>query len=147
MMPAVASRSDALIPYILAVLACCLAGGMGGYVLARPEDALQRAGLAPADGEGGALAGVRGFGGLLIVAHAGTAGLLGYYPSVGSSMALALALAWTGAAIGRAASTALDRRVDGGSIQALIFEVLMGLTLSLPFWAGRQVGPGPTVLV
>ncbi|WP_245863766.1 DUF4345 family protein [Caulobacter mirabilis] len=136
-----------MIPFILAVLACCLAGGMGGYVLARPDEALQRAGLAPAEDNRAALAGVRGFGGLLVLAHGGTAALLGYYPSVGASMALALALAWAGAAVGRAASTAIDRRVDGASIQALPFEVLMGLTLSLPFWAGRQFDPSPAVWV
>ncbi len=136
-----------MIPYILAVLACCLAGGMGGYVLARPEDALRRAGLAPAVDAGGGLAGARGFGGLLVVAHAGAAGMLGYYPSVGATMAFGLALAWAGAAIGRAASTAIDRRVDGASVQALVFEVLMGASLSLPFLASRQISGGPAVLV
>lgn len=132
-----------MIPYVLAVLACCLAGGLGGYVLARPQEALARRGLAAVEGTPGALGAARAYGAMLLMSHAGAAGLLGYYPSVGASMALALALLWAGSAIGRLASNGLDGQTDPAGIQNLLLDVLMGLTLSLPFWASRQLAGGP----
>ncbi len=135
-----------MIPYLVAVLACCLAGAMGGYILARPQEALERRGLAGGGATG--LAAARGFGAMLLMAHAGTAGLLGYYPSVGAAMALALALLWAGAALGRLASHILDRHGDAASVQTLMVEAMMGLCLSLPYWASRQITfSGPTVTV
>lgn len=136
-----------MIPYVLAVLACCIAGAMGGYVLARPEDALARRGLAVAAGARGGPATARGFGAMLLVAHAGAAGLLGYYPSVGAAMALALSLLWAGAALGRVASSVLDGPGDGQGVQILLLEVLMALTLALPMWTSRQIGGGQLVTV
>ena len=132
-----------MIPYVLAVLACCLAGGLGGYVLARPHDALARRGLAALEETPGALGMTRGFGGMLLLAHAGTAGLLGYYPSIGASMALALSLLWAGSALGRLVSSVRDGQGDPAAIQALLLDVLMGVTLSLPFWTSRQLTGGP----
>lgn len=132
-----------MIPYLLAVLACCLAGSLGGYVLARPHEALTKRGLAALEGTPGALGAARSFGAMLLMSHAGAAGLLGYYPSVGASMALALSLLWAGSAIGRLASSVLDGQTDPAGIQGLLLDVLMGLTLSLPFWASRQLTAGP----
>ena len=132
-----------MIPYVLAVLACCLAGGLGGYVLARPHEALARRGLAALDGTPGALGAARSFGAMLLLSHAGAAGLLGYYPSIGASMTLALSLLWAGSAIGRLASSILDGQTDPVGIQSLLLDVLMGLTLSLPVWASRQLTAGP----
>ncbi|MES2035594.1 MAG: DUF4345 family protein [Pseudomonadota bacterium] len=137
-----------MIPYLVAVLACCIAGAMGGYILARPQEALERRGLAGGDGALTGLAAARGFGAMLLMAHAGAAGMLGYYPSVGAAMALALALLWAGAAIGRLASHILDGQGDSASVQTLLVEAMMGLCLSLPFWAARQIAfTGPTVTV
>ncbi|MFZ5669312.1 MAG: DUF4345 domain-containing protein [Pseudomonadota bacterium] len=136
-----------MIPYVLAVLACSIAGAMGGYILARPDAALALRGLAPApDGRGG-LAAARGYGAMLLVAHAGVAGLLGYYPALGAGMALALGLLWAGAALGRIASGVLDGPADGAGVQTLLLEVLMALTLSLPMWTGRQIQGGPLLTV
>ena len=132
-----------MISYLLAVLACCLAGGLGGYVLARPHEALAKRGLASLQGTPGALGAARSYGAMLLMSHAGAAGLLGYYPSVGASMALALSLLWAGSAIGRLASSVLDGQTDPAGIQGLLLDVLMGLTLSLPFWASRQLTAGP----
>lgn len=136
-----------MIPFVLAVFACCLAGGLGGYALVRPSEALARRGLAPAEQTPGGLAMARSFGAMLLLAHAGTAGLLGYYPSVGAAMAMGLSLLWAGSAVGRLVSGALDGHTDGAGVQVLILEVLMGLTLSLPFWASRQLTGGPTLQV
>lgn len=132
-----------MIPYVLAVLACCLAGGLGGYILARPHEALARRGLTALEGTPGAMGTARSFGAMLLMAHAGAAGLLGYYPSVGATMALALALLWAGSAAGRLVSGALDGHNDPAAIQSLLLDVLMGLTLALPFWASRQLAAGP----
>ncbi|MDO9223700.1 MAG: DUF4345 domain-containing protein [Caulobacter sp.] len=136
-----------MIPYVLAVIACCLAGALGGYSLARPLEALTRVGLTQAEGSTAGLAAARGLGGLLLLSHAGTAALLGYSPYVGASLALALSLMWAGAAVGRAVSTALDGPGDGQSVQNLIFEALMGVTLSLPFWASHGLLPGRAVYI
>lgn len=132
-----------MIPYVLAVLACCLAGGLGGFALARPHEALALRGLSTLEDAPGGLAAARGFGAMMLMAHAGTAGLLGYYPSVGATMALALSLLWGGSAVGRLASSVLDRQPDPRGVQLVVLEVLMGLTLSLPFWESRQLTAGP----
>lgn len=137
-----------MIPYLVAVLACCLAGAMGGYIVARPAEALTRRGLAQGEGGTAGLAAARSFGAMLVLGHAGTAGLMGYYPTVGAAMALALGLLWAGAAIGRLASHILDGGGDAASVQALLVEALMALCLSLPYWASRQITfTGPTVTV
>lgn len=132
-----------MIPYVLAVLACCLAGALGGYAVARPHEALAARGLSALDGAPGGLAAARSFGAMVLMAHAGAAGMLGYYPSVGASMAMALALLWGGSAVGRLASGVLDGHGDPGAVQLVLLEALMGVTLSLPFWASRQLSAGP----
>ena len=123
---------------LMAIVACVIGGIFGGMALARTAPA-------PGQAEGEAAATSvatqgRAFGGLLILAHAGTALYLGYQPSVGAAMAFGLALAWFGSALGRVASIRLDRipaRVEAGN---LAFEILIGLTLCLPFFnAGRLV--------
>lgn len=130
----------------LAVLACCMAGALGGFTLARPAEALERLGLRLGEGRG-ALGDIRAFGGLLLLSHGGTAALLGYSPTVGSDMALALSLAWCGAVGGRIASSLKDGAHDGRAIQTLVFEVLMAVTLALPFFMARNILPGPTITV
>lgn len=132
-----------MIPYVLAVFACCLAGGLGGYTLARPHEALAARGLSALEAAPGGLASARAFGAMMLMAHAGTAGLLGYYPGVGAAMAMAMALLWAGSAVGRLVSGALDGQGDPRSVQLVMLEVMMGLTLSLPFWASRQISGGP----
>lgn len=123
---------------LMAIIACVIGGAFGGRTLARP-------GPAPGGSDAEAmpasrLTQARAFGGLLILAHAGTALYLGYQASVGAAMAFALALAWFGSAFGRLVSIRLDRlslRAEAGN---LAFELLIGLTLSLPFFnAGRLV--------
>ncbi|MBC7667770.1 MAG: DUF4345 family protein [Gemmatimonadaceae bacterium] len=128
------------------MVACVIGGVLGGLTLTRPVGARGLAGFASLDLEAGAvpspdaLTQGRAFGGLLIVSHAGAALFLGYQPSVGTAMAFALAMAWFGAALGRAVSALVDRvrtRVNFGS---LAFEVMIAVTLSLPFFnPGRLV--------
>jgi hypothetical protein len=129
----------------LAVIACCLAGAMGGYILARTEDAVERAGLALPPQPGDGLGAARALGGMLLLAHGGTAALLGYNPAVGAGMALALA--WGGAALGRVLSSLRAGQGDGRSLQALAFEVMMAITLALPQWSSRNGFEGPSVSV
>ena len=123
---------------LMAIVACVIGGIFGGMALARPGPT---PGLAEAETATTSIATQgRAFGGLLILAHAGTALYLGYQPSVGAAMAFGLGLAWFGSALGRVASIRLDRipaRAEAGN---LAFEILIGLTLCLPFFnAGRLV--------
>ena len=58
-----------------------------------------------------------------------------------------LSLLWAGSAVGRLVSGILDGHTDPAGVQLLLLEVMMGLTLSLPFWASRQITAGPTLSV
>ena len=128
---------------ILAIIACVIGGVLGGLTLARPGSVL---GLTRLDGDtdappatGLATEG-RALGGLLILSHAATALFLGYQSSVGAAMAFALAMAWLGAALGRAASVLFDRTRARLNLTSLAFEVLIAVTLCLPFFnPGRLV--------
>ena len=95
----------------LAVVACSLGGALGGWVMARPDAALEAIGLG---GEGRVgLSQTRAFGGLLLLGHASAAAALGYSPSLGAVMAFALAMTWLGAAGGRILSLVLDKPALG----------------------------------
>lgn len=113
---------------MIAVIACCIGGTMGGLRIARPK-AVKARGRAEE----------RAFGGMLILAHAGAAMGLGYAPSLGRLLAAGLALGWLGAALGRTLSLVLDKQRDPMLRQALIFEMLMALALALP-WLGLGTG-------
>jgi hypothetical protein len=55
-------------------------------------------------------------------------------------MAFALAMAWMGAALGRAVSALVDRARGRFNLGSLVFEVMIAVTLSLPFFnAGRLI--------
>ena len=129
---------------LLAVIACVIGGGMGGYALARPRSVL---GLADLSLEGGRAAAAaiegRAYGGLLVAAHAAAALMLGYHSSVGAIMAFALAIAWFGAAGGRGLALLLDRANARASLGTLAFEVLIGLTLALPYFNEGRLRHGP----
>lgn len=130
---------------VLAVIACVIGGALGGLTLARPASMLTGPGSGGRGGEAAepgpnALTQGRAFGGLLILSHATAALFLGYQSSVGAAMAFALAMAWLGAALGRSASALIDRARGRLSLGSLAFEVLIAITLSLPFFnAGRLV--------
>ncbi|MDH4385616.1 MAG: DUF4345 family protein [Caulobacter sp.] len=107
---------------MIAVVACCIGGAFGGLRMARPR-------AAKAQGR----AEERAFAGALILSHAGAAMALGYAPSIGGLMAVALALGWLGAGLGRAASLLLDRARDPMLRQGLVLELLMAVCLALPW--------------
>ncbi|MBO9558120.1 MAG: DUF4345 family protein [Caulobacter sp.] len=129
---------------ILAIIACVIGGALGGLTLVRPGSVL---GLTALDGdrEGDAPSNTsptegRALGGLLILSHATAALFLGYQSNVGAAMAFALAMAWLGAAVGRGVSTLADKTKPPLNLASLAFEVLIAVTLSLPFFnAGRLV--------
>jgi hypothetical protein len=128
---------------ILAIIACVIGGVLGGLTLARPGSVL---GLTSLEGDADAPPAMglategRALGGLLILSHAATALFLGYQSSVGAAMAFALAMAWLGAALGRAASVLIDKPRNRLNLTSLAFEVLIAVTLCLPFFnAGRLV--------
>lgn len=133
---------------ILAIIACVIGGALGGLTLVRPGSVL---GLTALDGdrEEGAPSAAsptegRALGGLLILSHATAALFLGYQSNVGAAMAFALAMAWLGAALGRSVSALADKSPSKAgarlNLASLAFEVLIAVTLSLPFFnAGRLV--------
>jgi hypothetical protein len=129
---------------LLAVIACVIAGTIGGLTLARPRPMLGVAGLGEdAQAEVNITTQGRAFGGMLVLAHAATALFLGYQPSVGAAMAFALAMAWMGAAGGRAVALLADRTRTPFNVGGMVFELLLGLTLALPFWnQGRMTFSG-----
>lgn len=141
---------------VLAMIACVIGGVLGGLTLVRPGSVL---GLTALEGddedEGGGESEAarpatgaqidgrtegRALGGLLILSHAAAALFLGYQSHVGAAMAFALAMAWTGAALGRAVSALVDKSRGRFNLGSLAFEVMIAITLSLPFFnAGRLV--------
>lgn len=134
---------------ILAMIACVIGGVLGGLTLARPGSVL---GLTALEGDTAAdeprpasRTEGRALGGLLILSHGAAALFLGYQSSVGAAMAFALAMAWMGAALGRAVSALVDRTPDDAArsrfnLSSLAFEIMIAVTLSLPFFnAGRLV--------
>jgi len=152
--PAARSTFLAMSPHdlalILAVIACVIGGGLGGFAIARPQDAIEMVGLKLDPDKPHSVAEVRAtFGGLFLLSHAATAAALGYAPTVGAAMALALAFCWLGAAAARGYSMIKEDAPTPFNTGALIFEMLMGLTLALPFWSLTSLaalGGGPVVV-
>lgn len=121
---------------LLAVIACLIGAGLGVLALARPARVLKMVGLSLSEGVGHSLSEVRAtYGGLFFVSHAGVAVALAASPKIGACMAAALGLAWSGAALGRVVSMALDRAINRFNIFATLFEGLMGISLATPLWA------------
>lgn len=133
--------SSYVLSLFLAVLACVIGGTLGGMILARPQVMLELAGLSDeASPKPRLFAEGRALGGVLIASHGVAALYLGYQPRIGAAMALALAVAWLGAAGGRALSAALDGEQGRFNAGSMVFNALIGITLSLPFFnIGRVV--------
>jgi len=134
---------------VLAIIACVIGGVLGGLTLVRPgavlgltaldSDAPPTAGP-PVEGQVEGRTEGRALGGLLILSHGAAALFLGYQSHVGAAMAFALAMAWAGAALGRAVSALVDKARGRFNLGSLAFEILIAVTLSLPFFnAGRLV--------
>ena len=120
----------------LAVIACLIGGGLGVLALTRPARVLKMVGLSLTEGVTHSLSEVRAtYGGLFFVSHAGVAVALVSSPKIGACMAAALGLAWSGAALGRVVSMALDRAANRFNLFATLFEGLMGSALATPLWA------------
>jgi hypothetical protein len=136
--------SSHILSLFLAVLACIIGGTLGGMILARPQTMLGLAGLADEDTPKPPLfAEGRALGGVLIASHGVAALYLGYQPRIGAAMAMVLAVAWLGAAMGRAISAALDGDAGRFNAGSILFNALIGITLTLPFFnVGRVVVRG-----
>ena len=136
---------------VLAIIACVIGGAQGGLTLVRPGSVLGLTALEDDEGDesappaAGPRSEGRALGGLLILSHATAALFLGYQSNVGAAMAFALAMAWLGAALGRAVSALVDRTPADQArsrfnIGSLAFEIMIAATLALPFFnAGRLV--------
>jgi hypothetical protein len=136
-----------LLVQVLAILACCIGGAMGGYVLAHPDDAMGMVGLQKLGPSSLGVGQARAFGATLLASHAGAAAALGYSPRIGAAMAMALSLMWLGAACGRGVAMSLEPPVTRPGRSLLLLDILMGLSLSLPLLlATRYVGGGGVVV-
>ena len=116
---------------VLAVAACMVGGGIGGFLLAAPQAATERLGLR-LEAQGTGLFHARAAGGAMLAAHAVAALALGYAPLAGSLMAAGLALAWLGWAAGGLAQPQTGR---GG----VLLAILAGASLLAPFWSFGRV--------
>ena len=136
--------SSYVLSLFLAVVACVIGGALGGMILARPQTMLGLAGLADEDTPKSPLfAEGRAFGGMLIASHGIAALYLGYQPRMGAAMAMVLAIGWLGAAAARALSAAIDGSAGRFNAGSIVFNALIGITLSLPFFTvGRYVAKG-----
>lgn len=136
--------SNYVLSLFLAVLACVIGGTLGGMILARPSTMLELAGLADeTTPRSPLLAEGRALGGVLIISHAAAALYLGYQPRIGAAMALTLAVAWLGAALGRFVSMLLDGAVGRFNTGSIMFNALIGVTLTLPsFQLGKIIVRG-----
>jgi len=115
----------------LALIACVIGGVRGGMLLGAAlwpethpdEDGPPR--IMPSTE-------AKALGAAMLAAHAGSAAVLGYNAVLGQGMTLALGLGWIAAAAVRFWSARkLGQRAHGA-----VVELLMGIVLALPAWAG-----------
>jgi hypothetical protein len=140
--------NDLALAAFFAIVACMIGGALGGFALARPRDALTLVGLKLDEDKAHSLAEARAtYGGLFLLSHAGTAAALGYAPGVGACMALALALCWGGAAMGRGYSMVREGAATAFNLRALVFELAMAAALALPFWSYASLARNGGVIV
>jgi hypothetical protein len=115
----------------LALIACVIGGIRGGLLLGAalwPERHPGEDGPPPVAPSTEAKA----LGAAMLAAHAGSAAVLGYSAALGQGMALALGLGWIAAAAVRFWSA----RKLGQTASGAVLELLMGVVLALPAWAG-----------
>ena len=125
---------------LLAILACSLGGALGGFVLARPDQAALRIAAGPWGEEAGRVQ-ARVTGAMLLVSHGATATFLGYAPTLGAAMALALSFLWFGAAAGHSLSMARGQANERVNLWMALAELGMAALLLAPFlWLGQAGG-------
>lgn len=124
---------------LLAILACSLGGALGGFVMARPEQASLRIAAGPWGEEAGRVQ-ARVIGAMLLVSHGATAAFLGYAPMLGAAMALALSFLWFGAAAGHGLSMARGQASERANLWMALAELGLAALLLAPFLRlGRAV--------
>lgn len=124
---------------LLAILACSLGGALGGFVMARPEQASLRIAAGPWGEEAGRVQ-ARVIGAMLLVSHGATAAFLGYAPMLGAAMALALSFLWFGAAAGHGLSMARGQANERANLWMALAELGLAALLLAPFLRlGRAV--------
>jgi hypothetical protein len=121
-----------ILSILLAILACSLGGALGGFVLARPDQAAIRIAAGPWGEEAGRVQ-ARVIGAMLLVSHGATAAFLGYAPALGAAMALTLAFLWFGAAAGHGLSMARGQASERVNLWMALAELGMAALLLAPF--------------
>ena len=121
-----------ILSILLAILACSLGGALGGFVLARPDEAAIRIAAGPWGEQAGRVQ-ARVIGAMLLVSHGATAAFLGYAPALGSAMALTLSFLWFGAAAGHGLSMARGQASERVNLWMALAELGMAALLLAPF--------------
>jgi hypothetical protein len=118
---------------ILALIACLIGGGLGGYALVNPRWASKLVRLVPAEGKIEGRSEFRAtYGGLFLLPHAFIAWALVTSQPGAALASAALGAAWIGSGIGRTISIALDKTGSGLNWFNVAFEALLGLALLSP---------------
>ncbi|HEX5006414.1 MAG TPA: DUF4345 family protein [Hyphomonadaceae bacterium] len=122
---------------VVALLACVIGGGLGGYALINPRWASKLVRLIPKEGRIEGKSEFRAtYGGLFLGAHAFAFWVvLAAYP--GAEFAAAgVGAAWLGSGLGRIVSIALDKTGSGLNWFNVAFEAVLGLMLLSPLFFG-----------
>ncbi len=117
----------------IAIAACAIGGGLGGYAMINPAWASRLVRLVPAEGQVEGKSEFRpSYGGLFLGAHAFAAWTLITGQSGADLAAATLGAAWTGSAIGRTVSLFADKTMTKINVFNVAFELALGLALLSP---------------
>jgi hypothetical protein len=118
---------------IVALIACVIGGGLGGYALVNPRWAAKLVRLAPAEGKVEGRSEFRAtYGGLFLLPHAFIVWAV-FSDQPGAELAAAaLGAAWLGSGVGRIVSIVLDKTGTGLNWFNVAFEAVLGLALLSP---------------
>jgi hypothetical protein len=118
---------------IVALIACLIGGGLGGYALINPHWASKLVRLVPAEGRIEGKSEFRAtYGGLFLAGHALAFWAILTAQSGAELAAAAVGAGWLGSGIGRIVSIALDKTGSGLNWFNVAFEAALGLMLLLP---------------
>jgi hypothetical protein len=118
---------------IIALVACAIGGGLGGYALFSPRWASKLVRLVPAEGRIEGKSEFRAtYGGLFLMPHAFALWAITTAQPGAEFAAAALGTAWLGSGVGRIVSIVLDKASSGLNWFNVAFEAALGLALLSP---------------
>jgi Domain of unknown function (DUF4345) len=124
----------------IAIIACGLGAGMGGYAMISPSWASGIVRLVPNPAHVEGKSEFRAtYGGLFLASHLLVAWAIWERPDGWPLAASVLGFGWMGAGVGRVISLFADRAVTGLNLFNVGFEAVMGLALLAPLLTGRAL--------